>query len=183
MQNPLIIALQQSDINKLIIKKLNENKGKVGQISTDGISPDPLPEDMINGLNSTIAELVDAIQQMHSTFLANNIAVRSAEDYVNFMCDFIPAYFALADHAELNDMKKEEIEAIAIAQCAITPVTEKRRQLIANAYNNQSKLLMDSDMLTIQQVAKQFEAIDDGNIEDAYKTLLHSQLNAETQPQ
>lgn len=176
MTNELINILRQNDLNALILKKLNQHSGSMGQLTEDEVDIQ-LPQYIVDNMNVTSKQLADLIVELNTVFVEKNITANSAEDYVKFLCDLLPEYLMSPTYENLLSLSKQEIEALVITQTQSLTVEQMRAGLIENAWLKRAE---DETLLSIKE---QYKVLDDGIITDAYKTLLHKQFNIAIQPQ
>lgn len=177
MSNELINILRSNDLNAIIINKLKAHESKIGQLSSED-KEIKLPHYIVDNMSATAHAIADAVIELNKLFVDKNITANSAEDYIRFLCDLLPEYMLSPTYDDLSSLSKEEIETLVVAQTARLSIEDMREGLITYNYLSQKEKI-----LTKEQVATQFKEIDDGTIIDAYKTLLHKQLNIATQPQ
>jgi hypothetical protein len=169
MSTTLMQIFYQSELNKVIQKKILAHHPSIGALEND----QPLPDYIVANMNEVSKEIVRVVQELNSIFIEKNITANSSDAYIKFMCDLVSEYLLVPSFNDIGSLSKEEIEAIVISQVETTSVSYMRAALAENAYANQSV----EAVLTKEQIVKQFKEIEDGTIKDAYKTLLMKQIN------
>lgn len=171
MTNQLVQLLHQTEVNRIILTTIAKQDGKIGRFVADGI--DSLTPEIVQYMKQITEDMCVALKALNEVFIEKNITGESSTDYVSFLCELLPQYLDLPSNDEVKAMTPHEIEALVNATAANTTIEEQREGLVENLFLNQNT----PDKLTISAIRLQFEVIDDGTIQEAFKTLLMKQYN------
>lgn len=158
--------VKRQEINRLINNKIQEMKSAIGKYNGDHL-PNEIKKNMVNVVDG-IKEIAEKINNL---FMGLGFTATDDVTYLKFLCSIIPDYILILDFENLKPLLPEEIGAIAEFQSKSTSIETMREALAQDAFLRRS-----AQEITLEQTKMQINEIEDGLIQDAYKTLVETSL-------